>query len=63
MIKTLDSSFGEDPWDNRITQVLKSQKKFLCENYSCSEHNVGFMSKEELIEHTVRMLQAGVFLS
>ena len=30
--QTLDISNGGDSWDNRISQVLKSQKKLLCKN-------------------------------
>jgi hypothetical protein len=53
--QTFDISNGDDSWDNRISKVLKSQKKHLCENHNCQINNVGFMSKEELIEHTMRM--------
>ena len=64
--QTLDISNGGDSWDNRISQALKSQKKFVCENHSCLINNVGFMSKEELIEHTMRMhccINPGCFLA
>ena len=53
--QSFDISNGEESWDNRISKVLKSQKKHLCENHNCQINNVGFMSKEELTEHTMRM--------
>ena len=64
--QTFDISNGDDSWDNRISKVLKSQKKHLCENHNCQINNVGFMSKEELIEHTMRMhccIKPGCFFS
>ena len=45
---------NRDPWDNCMAQVLRAQKKYVCENEECVQLNISFFSQEDLNVHVKR---------
>ena len=52
----LDGGDGgsQDPLDNCMAQVLRAQKKYVCENEDCTQLNISFFSQEDLDAHVKR---------